>query len=491
MAWHCARIAFCVLAVSMIAEPGLAAPALTMTPNSGGHPQVVRQISGTGFSANEAVDVYFDTTDQFLAVTDGSGAFANHELDIPKDALPGTHWITAVGRKTGDAVQKSFLVTTAWLQYGFDLHDRGRNPYENVIDESNVGTLDVAWSHATGGQVWSAPAYKTGTLYVGSLDHKLYALDSTTGAVKWTANTGGEILSSPAVATGNVYIGSSDGHVHAFNAATGTSVWSAITGGPVTASPVVAGNTVYFGSQDNSVYAVNSTNGHRIWSTPTGGPIYYSAPAVVNNVVYIGSTDDKLYALNASTGAVLWSYPTGGLIFESPAVANGVVYFGSLDGMVYAVDANTGSTVWTYTTGLGIAASPAVVNNTVFIGSDDETLYALNADTGTLRWMSAAGGEFALNSVSIANGIGYVGTLEDGHLRAFDLTNGNILWSAHASSSFDTRPIIADGTLYVGSWDHNIYAYALDAGNNAAYHRSRTPPSYASLHPDFRLKPMK
>jgi outer membrane protein assembly factor BamB len=491
MAWHHGRIAFCVLAISIIAEPGLAAPALTMTPNSGGHPKVVRQISGTGFSANEAVDVYFDTSDKFLAVTDGSGAFANHELDIPKDALPGTHWITAVGRKTGDAVQKSFLVTTSWLQYGFEVRGRGRNPYENVIDKSNVGTLDVAWSHATGDQIYSAPAYQTGTLYVGSLDHKLYALDSTTGAVKWTANTGGSLYSSPAVANGNVYVGSSDGHLHAFNAATGAPVWSAATGGPVTASPVAVGNTVYFGSGDDSVYAVNATNGHKIWSTPTGAVIEHSAPAVVNNVVYIGSTDGKLYALNASTGAILWSYTTGGAVFESPAVANGVVYFGSFDHTVYAVDANTGSTVWTYTTGNLVAASPAVVNNTVFIGSDDETLYALNADTGAVRWMSAAGGEFAINSVSIANGVGYVGTYEDGQLRAFDLTDGTVLWSAHASAQFDTRPTIADGTLYAGSWDHNIYAYALDAGNNAAYRRNRTPPSYASLHPDFRLKPMK
>lgn len=490
MAWRRGRTAFLILAVSTIAEPGLAAPVLTMTPNSGGHPGVTRQISGTGFTASEAVDVYFDTADQFLAVTDSSGNFAAHELDIPKSALPGTHWITAVGRKTGDAVQKSFLVATSWLQYGFEAHDRGRNPYENVIDKSNVGTLDVAWSHATGAVIISEPAYYAGTIYVGSQDHKLYALDATTGAVKWTANTGGSIESSPAVAKGNVYVGSEDGHVHAFNAASGTSVWSATTGGIVTSSPVVAGNTVFVGSNDRKVYALNATNGHKIWSTLTGNIINYSTPAVVNNVVYIGSYDDNLYALNATTGAILWSFAgDGGFIISSPAVANGVVYFGSDYDSVYAIDANTGSMIWRYT-GPSFDASPAVVNDTVFIGGNDGNLYALNADDGTLRWESAAGGSFSLNSVSLANGVGYVGTT-DGHLRAFDPANGTFLWSAHASGPFDSRPIIADGTVYAGSFDDNVYAYALDAGNNAAYRRSRTPPSYASLHPDFRLKPVK
>jgi glucose dehydrogenase len=485
-----AHIAILTVVFSIPATSVFAAPVLTMTPNSGGHPKVVRQISGTGFTANEAVDVYFDTTDKFLAVTDGSGAFANHELDIPKDALPGTHWITAIGRKTGDAVQKSFLVATSWLQYGFDLHNRGRNPYENVIDKANVGTLDVAWSHATGDQIYSAPAYNTGTLYVGSLDHKLYSLDATTGAVKWTANTGGALYSSPAVAKGNVYIGSMDGHVHAFNAATGAHIWSSVTIGPVTASPVVAGNTVFFGSEDGNVYALNATDGHTIWSTPTGDPIDYAAPAVVNNVVYIGSEDDNLHALNAATGAVLFTYLTGDPIISSPAVANGVVYFGSVDGKVYAVDANAGSTVWTYATGGQANASPAVVNNTVFMGSNDGFLYALAADTGALKWSSAYG-FFGISAISVANGVGYAG-VDGGLIRAFDLSDGSILWSAHASTQeVDTRPAIADGTLYLGSFDHNIYAYALDAGDNAVYHRGRTPPSYASLHPDLRLAPVK
>ena len=46
-----------------------------------------------------------------------------------------------------------------------------------------------------------------GTVYIGSNDHKVYALDAATGHVRWTYTTGGGVDSSPAVAGGTVNIG--------------------------------------------------------------------------------------------------------------------------------------------------------------------------------------------------------------------------------------------------------------------------------------------
>lgn len=55
-----------------------------------------------------------------------------------------------------------------------------------------------------------------GTLYVGSYDHTLRALDAATGGEKWPFVTGDKILSSPAVgADGTAYVGSYDGVLHA------------------------------------------------------------------------------------------------------------------------------------------------------------------------------------------------------------------------------------------------------------------------------------
>ena len=75
----------------------------------------------------------------------------------------------------------------------------------------------VLWEFETGGEVWSSPAVGAdGTVYVGSEDNKVYALDGKTGIKKWEFVTGGAVLSSPAIgADGTVYVGSFDKKVYA------------------------------------------------------------------------------------------------------------------------------------------------------------------------------------------------------------------------------------------------------------------------------------
>ena len=56
-----------------------------------------------------------------------------------------------------------------------------------------------------------------GVVYVGSYDHKMYALKADTGAVLWTYTTGGWVYSSPVVSNGVVYDVSYDANIYAFH----------------------------------------------------------------------------------------------------------------------------------------------------------------------------------------------------------------------------------------------------------------------------------
>jgi len=108
---HCARsILGCVLAF-LFAEGAGAAVSLAPAVQN---PMGTVKVSGTGFSAAEAVDIYFDNSDMLLAATGTGGAFGPVTLSVPALALPGLHWITAVGRKSGSAFQKSLTVQTEW-----------------------------------------------------------------------------------------------------------------------------------------------------------------------------------------------------------------------------------------------------------------------------------------------------------------------------------------------------------------------------------------
>ena len=469
------------------ASYAFAAPGVNLAPTTG-HPKATTQVSGSGFGTSEAVDIYFDTTDMLLGVTDGSGNFGKYPLKVPANALPGTHWITAIGRKSGDAGQKTFTVRTNWAQYGFTAPGSHGNPYENVISSSAVSDLTLAWS-APANNAFSSPAISGGVAYVGGDLGGLRAFTVSTGALRWTATGCGEVfLSSPAVANGIVYVGCyADGKLYAYSASNGSLKWSQTAGGfHITSSPTVANGVVYVGSEDDNLYAFDAISGTPLWTYATGVGVD-SSPAVAHGVVYFGSNDSKLYALNAATGALIWSGNTGGSIIGSPTVANGAVYIGSNDGYLYAFNGATGGVNWTFNTGGAIGAAPAFSNGVVFTGNaDTQTFFALSAGYGTLLW-SANIGATAFAAPSVADGVVYASA--GSVIHALNASSGVELWNTTEGNDYSS-PVIADGMLYVGSgtFDNNLHAFALDAGDNAIYHRNPAPPPYASLHPDYRLK---
>ena len=393
------------------------------------------------------------------------------------------------------AVSAGAVATAAdWPQFRSDPTHSGSNPSESAINPANVGSLAPTWTATTGGVIHSSPAVANGSAYVGSDDGKLYAFDAagmtncTPGTPRacgplWTGATGGFVRSSPAVAKGLVYAASDDGRVYAFDAAgldncavgppprTCLAQWVTTTAGIAGQSPTVADGMVYVGSNDTSLYALDATTGQILWKTFTGGTVG-STPAVAGGVVYVGSDDKKVYALNATTGQVLWSTSTGSPVRSSPAVVNGVVYVGSLDSSVYALNATTGQILWATVTGSLVFSSPAVANGVVYVGSQDGRLYALDAATGAVRWTAAA--STLRTSPAVANGLVYVGG-GDGPLAVFDAA-GSIncggapktcaplrvvpTGGAVTSGPLPSSPAVANGTVYVGSADHKLYAMA-------------------------------
>ena len=73
------------------------------------------------------------------------------------------------------------------------------------------------WEFKTRGFMFSSPAIGSdGTVYVGSYDKKLYAINGKSGVKLWEFETGNDVDSSPAIGSdGTVYVGSVDKKVYA------------------------------------------------------------------------------------------------------------------------------------------------------------------------------------------------------------------------------------------------------------------------------------
>jgi hypothetical protein len=221
--------------------------------------------------------------------------------------------------------------------------------------------------------VYSSPGIGSdGRLYVGSIDNRLYAIQST-GAFSWSYRTGWNVYSSPAIGSdGRLYVGSDDNRLYAIQS-TGTLSWSYEAGWYVGSSPAIgSGGRVYVGSHDNRLYAVQST-GALSWSYRTSYLVFSSPAMGSDGIVYVGSIDNRLYAIQ-STGAFSWSYEAGLYVGSSPAIgSDGRVYVGSDDNSLYVFEGPPTATPTATPTSTPIPQAEIVLNGSTFSRGDPFT----------------------------------------------------------------------------------------------------------------------
>jgi glucose dehydrogenase len=75
-----------------------------------------------------------------------------------------------------------------------------------------------------------------------------------------------------------------------------------------------------------------------------------------------------------------------------------------------------------------------------------------------LKWKTSTGAFFGFtSSPAVANGVVYVGS-DDHNVYALNANTGAQLWSYSTGGNVDSSPAVANGVVYVGSDDHNVYA---------------------------------
>jgi outer membrane protein assembly factor BamB len=233
--------------------------------------------------------------------------------------------------------------TGDWPEFRFAPTHTGFNPAETIIGPANVGSLTTRWTGITGGVVPSSPAVANGVVYVGSVDHKLYAFDAAGSAgcswspkacvPLWTATTRNTVASGPAVANGVVYVGSQDHKLYAFGTPPCTLTLTGTVSGPLT---INAGQSVCLtNAQVAGPVTVNPGGALRVAASSLAAGVVANAPAffgicsskvaappaapsqgvVVTNAsvtLRLGDPDNGC-ALNQVSGGVSLTGDTGGL----------------------------------------------------------------------------------------------------------------------------------------------------------------------------------
>ena len=340
---------------------------------------------------------------------------------------------------------------------------------------------------------WSGGIVADNTLFVGSLEGKLVALNKSDGSRLWevilettrtssgfgcaSEFTAAPIYGTPVLDGDLIYIGGYNGKIYAISWSKRAREWKYPRGEddylqPIVGGAAVSGGKVYFGCSDGKVYALDAGTGGWEWEFQTGDKIW-STPAIDGNTLYIGSFDKKLYALDVITGEEKWSEPfeTEGTITSTPLVYDGTVYIGSFDRHLYAIDATTGEQIWQFPVedeaenkpGNWFWAKPVIYNNTIYAGNIDGKVYILDAGIGA-EVVDAIDLGSPVSSSPVLAGNSIVVVTEAGVVYAIDTASNEQKKLVDLEEKVFASLLASDGVVYVHTDEDSLYVVDVQTG---------------------------
>ncbi len=388
--------------------------------------------------------------------------------------------------QTGGRVLSSPVVADGVLYAGSNDH------FLHALD---VETGAERWKFATGGRVTGSPAVDGATVYFLSVDGNAYAVAARDGALRWKFATEGEsrlnvaglygvvparervpdpwdfFLSSPVVSDGTVFFGSGDHHIYALDARSGRLRWKYLAGDVVHSSPALADGRLYVGCWDGVLYALDARSGSLLWKFATGSDTAHfmqglpASPAVADGVVVIGSRDNRIYGLDARTGRRLWDQSNGGSwVIASAAVDKGIAYVTTSDSLRFrALDLRTGALRFELAFDAFSFSSPVIAGTHAYFGTAGGWVYDVDLDARRYasRFQVPAGRAHkelldAEGHLDMAAAFGPNGPdgNPDNTIESSIIGVDRVLQLGSVLSS----PTVAGGAVYVGSADGKVYA---------------------------------
>ena len=351
----------------------------------------------------------------------------------------------------------------------------------------------INWQFKTGDRILSHPVVDGNTVYFGSLDSSIYALDINSGTKKWSFKTSSPIRSQ-AVVKGEILTFKSGNSVYALDPNNGEEIWSYL-GNPVdkvqldywdyhSGSPAIYRSSVFFGFQNGRVLGFDLQTGKIAYEIKreNSAPVL-SGLIIENGILYFGDWNGIVYAYNLDDDKLAWQkatydeqpYPTFGQITGQLSMAGNMLYFGSRNPKLSVLDIRNGHTSWSYVESEGgwISGDPLIADNILYIGgSDNHEMLAFDALTGEVTWkflflnnnfsqpvifqdylLFTTGDAYTVFGNSPGKGYLYALDKSSGILKQFECIGGNNFTSLR----------VKNGNAYFGSSDGNFYSVNLNS----------------------------
>lgn len=258
--------------------------------------------------------------------------------------------------------------------------------------------------------------------------------------------------------------------------------------------PGIIDGKVIAANSEGDVYAFDRASGKRVWRTDIEQSIS-GGVGVGFGMAVVADYRGRVVALDLNDGSQRWSTQLSGEVVSTPAVGAGMVVVQTVDGKLLGLDASTGEQRWRHNTVLPVltlrgTASPVISAGMVFAGLDNGKLIALSASDGISRWeqrVAIPQGSAELERVVDIDGAPLVrGELVfaasyQGRVVALSREDGRGLWARDASTNHSVT--VGAGQVFLSGADGSVHAYNVGNGqilwsNNELLRRDLSGPAY-------------
>ena len=292
--------------------------------------------------------------------------------------------------------------------------------------------MSKSWTYGGGSLYYesTSPVASGDTVYYGSVDGDLTAVDRITGQEKWKSQLGliGRSMSSPTLGDGVLFIG-----------------YTSIVG-------------------VESFSGIDTQTGLVDWTFYTEGAAGFGTPVLKHGVLYVADRTGVLYALDPNLGTAKWERMLGGVVELGPSVVDGLLIAGTLENDVYALAMN-GDVAWKSSVDAPVNGPVVGGAGRVFFSDAVGSVYALDSQTGSQIWKVRLSDGSRQLRLSYSEGILYV---SGAIVAALNGTTGVSLWSHRPTVTYWTTLVVDRGLFFTTGEDGILYVYDSTSGTPSA-----------------------
>ena len=324
--------------------------------------------------------------------------------------------------------------------------------------------LKMLWRTDIGRSPLGVITVSGGTLFVGTMGGRIYAIDHETGYTKGSLDLKKSIGKGIAIDGIYGYFGriSKDESLFGYELRNGIYIWKRNIG-PVESIPLISGGLLYVTTETGYLYCLDMKTGKEKWKFNAGKP-FHSTPARWKGLIIATSDSGYVYGISASNGNLKWKFQTGAPIFATPIISGNDIYVGNIGGAFYSIDTKSGTANWKHEGTASYYSTATVGDDNVFVVSGDGIMLSLSKLEGSIIWKSDINAPVS-EGILLSGKYLYIGSMNS-FLYAVSAETGNILWSEKLAGRVRTSPLEYKGSIYIGTENKYLYAFTLDTGSD-------------------------